>query len=79
MNYSEQRLQYAHKKVQHHAIELRKAQRLFEDNSSNIQHELIDKAIELLIKADDLNHVCKNLDVYSIVDGMNANQVSTLL
>ena len=45
-----EKIQYAHRKVQHLAVELMKVQRIFRENDSSIKNELISNAVMQLIK-----------------------------
>ena len=74
-----QKIQYAHRKVQHLAVELMKVQRIFRENDSSIKNELISNAVMQLIKCDNLNHTIEDLDQFCIVDGMSTHQISSQL
>ncbi len=74
-----QKLKYAHSRVQHLAVELIKIKRIFSENSSSIQDDLISQAIMCLVRCDNLNHTNQNLDQFSMVDGLSTHQISSQL
>ena len=74
-----EKAKYAHRRIQYLAVELAKVKRLMHENSTGIQHELIGKAIDYLVRCDNLNHTNQDLDQFSMVDGMNSHQISSQL
>ena len=74
-----EKLKYAHRRVQHLAVELMKVKRIMSDVGSGIQDELLSQAVMCLIRCDNLNHTNQDLDQFSMVDGMNSHQISSQL
>lgn len=74
-----EKLKYAHKRIQDLAIELVKVQKIMNENTSNLQSELIAKAIMCLVRCDNLNHVDQDLDKYGLIDGMSTHKISSQL
>ena len=74
-----EKLYYATCRLHQVATDLSQLQKLFRENGIGIQDELIGKAVDLLIRCDDLNHVDQDLDKYALIDGMTTHQISSQL